>query len=1038
MCGSRSDRLRSALRFIEALEARQLLAVDAFDSTFSDNGATRVGLGKQVAFLRDIDVAPNGRLLLTGQAAGGGGWAAIAALLPDGTPDTSFADHGRIVYPDQNVPSEYLALAVAADGSMVAVGEHNINPEGSVDFDYYDSAGRLRFTAKVPKSAGLYDRAFAIELQPAPGGAKVVAAGAYDNRIGVFRRLPNGLPDTSFSGDGIATTVVSGSAYAMLLQGDKILVGGAGYPDSRTGKHPMVVRFTSSGDLDPTFGTAGQADLFSTVRNLLPAGEGEIRSMAFAADGKIVVFGKAGATDPGTMFIARLTADGALDSTFSSDGIVLLGSVNHSEGQEVQVEADGSILYAYSNYSSSGPDPFIPIVGRLTSAGDPDPRFGANGVWRMIDPPDAYPKTALTNLALQNDGKAIVGGYTCNFECAMYVLRLDGGFPGSASLDNGVLKITGTSHDDSVQVLNTFDGFIDVNINSQLAGHFPFAQVKSIQADLLAGDDLLTLEQAVFAPLTYNGNEGRDALVYRASNGSDNILINARHIISEGNEATISNVEDLTVDAMASTDSIIVDVGSDFAGTLRVDGNEEDDTFDVRSAGGLAGVSGLPAVQLIGGDGDDQFLFSSLNAALVGVEGNAGTDKIQFTGSNAADAGQILESQIGLGLAVAQYLTVEQVSMSTLGGDDQVTLGGAKAGMQMTLDAGSGDDQFTGQSVTNFHSAAINLIAADGNDTLNLSGASKPGLHVFGITPTSVSWSTPSLNLTIDASLENLQVVGGNREDRFDVTPSSTMAVSIDGLAPTINPGDVLRLTLGGATGMQRSADGFTFTNRRPINLANIETPLVPELDPPVVAFVAYTFGTGENLFFRFSEIVQNLELDDLTLTNLSTGVVIRAFSATSSNGTDGMTGIGWNFAAPLPDGHYRAEIPDGAVRDLAGTPSLAFVFNFDVLAGDLNGDGQVTIADFITLASNFGKTGATYSDGDLNYDHNVTIADFIALAANFGKLMADLPMFAAPQPAASASAETLSIIERNRAARTTRHDQRHLIRRHAQPQISR
>jgi hypothetical protein len=52
---------------------------------------------------------------------------------------------------------------------------------------------------------------------------------------------------------------------------------------------------------------------------------------------------------------------------------------------------------------------------------------------------------------------------------------------------------------------------------------------------------------------------------------------------------------------------------------------------------------------------------------------------------------------------------------------------------------------------------------------------------------------------------------------------------------------------------------------------------------------------------------------------------------------------------------------------------------------GDLNLDGQVTISDFIDLASNFNTVGtATWQEGDLNYDHNVTISDFIDLASNF------------------------------------------------------
>ena len=61
-------------------------------------------------------------------------------------------------------------------------------------------------------------------------------------------------------------------------------------------------------------------------------------------------------------------------------------------------------------------------------------------------------------------------------------------------------------------------------------------------------------------------------------------------------------------------------------------------------------------------------------------------------------------------------------------------------------------------------------------------------------------------------------------------------------------------------------------------------------------------------------------------------------------------------------------------------------------IKGDLNFDGSVSIADFITLASNFNKNNATWPDGDLNGDRTVTIADFIDLAANFGQSLASSP----------------------------------------------
>jgi hypothetical protein len=58
---------------------------------------------------------------------------------------------------------------------------------------------------------------------------------------------------------------------------------------------------------------------------------------------------------------------------------------------------------------------------------------------------------------------------------------------------------------------------------------------------------------------------------------------------------------------------------------------------------------------------------------------------------------------------------------------------------------------------------------------------------------------------------------------------------------------------------------------------------------------------------------------------------------------------------------------------------------------GDLNLDGQVTIADFIDMATNFNSTDPfiTWQQGDVNYDGAVTIADFIDLAANFNSTYA-------------------------------------------------
>lgn len=52
---------------------------------------------------------------------------------------------------------------------------------------------------------------------------------------------------------------------------------------------------------------------------------------------------------------------------------------------------------------------------------------------------------------------------------------------------------------------------------------------------------------------------------------------------------------------------------------------------------------------------------------------------------------------------------------------------------------------------------------------------------------------------------------------------------------------------------------------------------------------------------------------------------------------------------------------------------------------GDINTDGSVDFADFLTLSSNFGKSNAVAADGDIDGDGTVGFADFLALSANFG-----------------------------------------------------
>ncbi len=98
------------------------------------------------------------------------------------------------------------------------------------------------------------------------------------------------------------------------------------------------------------------------------------------------------------------------------------------------------------------------------------------------------------------------------------------------------------------------------------------------------------------------------------------------------------------------------------------------------------------------------------------------------------------------------------------------------------------------------------------------------------------------------------------------------------------------------------------------------------------------------------------------------------------------------SFNNKLADGAYRLTIPGTALHGSSGLPTPPdYTFDFNVLAGDGDGSGQVDIKDFNILAANFGKTGMTFSQGNYDYssDKTVTITDFNVLAANFGKSVA-------------------------------------------------
>ncbi len=145
-----------------------------------------------------------------------------------------------------------------------------------------------------------------------------VVAGAYEASTSpvtgvVLRFTSTGALDASFGAAG--KTVSSGVLVRSLaVDGtDRIVAAGSG-----GGQH-VAFRLTSAGALDTSFGTGGES------RASFGATSAEVYRVALQDDGKIVTLGQNGDSVPAenAMTMARFTANGALDPTFGTSGRAL-------------------------------------------------------------------------------------------------------------------------------------------------------------------------------------------------------------------------------------------------------------------------------------------------------------------------------------------------------------------------------------------------------------------------------------------------------------------------------------------------------------------------------------------------------------------------------------------------------------------------------------------------------------------------------------------------------------------------------------------
>jgi uncharacterized delta-60 repeat protein len=209
-------------------------------------------------------------------------------------------------------------------------------------------------------------------------------------------------------------------AQLAILPDGKILVAGTRNAYGND-EDFAVARYLPNGSLDTTFGVGGKAVVNFTTRDMLT-------SMIVTPSGQILLGGGIGIY-PRQGALARLNANGSLDTTFGVNGKVVFDPGNGEEGiTSLALQSDGSILAAGTLGNGR------PMVARFTSGGVLDATFGTNGVAQPLN--GTLSTQGTVELLVQTDDKVVLGGAADDFGYHIYVARFAANGLPDASFDS--------------------------------------------------------------------------------------------------------------------------------------------------------------------------------------------------------------------------------------------------------------------------------------------------------------------------------------------------------------------------------------------------------------------------------------------------------------------------------------------------------------------------------------------------------------------------------------------------------------------------
>jgi uncharacterized delta-60 repeat protein len=230
--------------------------------------------------------------------------------------------------------------------------------------------------------------------------------------LALARYSSNGSLDTTFGSGGKVLTPLAqqSDADALLLQPDgKLIVSGDTDPDYPSGNNSywVLARYNANGSLDSTFSTGGiVSGPFEGGGASGPLGKGAALYPSRTANAGKII---AVGDVSGGMGMARYTPDGSLDTSFGTGGEVITST---NSPTAIVIATDGKLVVA-GRYNGAQ------AVFRYNSDGSVDGTFGTGGiVTTAIGVGSSYASAVV----LQSNGDIVTAGYATNSTKSLFTV----------------------------------------------------------------------------------------------------------------------------------------------------------------------------------------------------------------------------------------------------------------------------------------------------------------------------------------------------------------------------------------------------------------------------------------------------------------------------------------------------------------------------------------------------------------------------------------------------------------------------------------